>query len=384
MRISPLGYAKLAVLAAIIALVTLLIIWSRAQYTIDGVIAVENQPTPSDLEVRLIAASVEDDVALLTNDLAMLQQSLTHTIVTQLAARVAIEKKARQKKDTLDVDTLDVSRRTSRTGDDLGPRTPDEENELAARMERYLSYALYCRERMKECGVGTAFYEHGAQFWEDKVAALRASGRLAADDATRAYETEWLAGQGLGDEPVQRVRAFISTNAVYRELHKELTDAAARKQAERAAAKKPKEGGLVAGSALTTNDVLPLVDALLRTLQQRQQEALLRAEEGMLNATLGITRVDNEGRFAFKNGSVQPGHFVVFARMEVLSLDGERMEYMWFEPVYVPLKRFAFNKRVTARLTELNTRTPAVLNAAPPSRDTIISTIVTELRSSAL
>jgi hypothetical protein len=39
---------------------------------------------------------------------------------------------------------------------------------------------------------------------------------------------------------------------------------------------------------------------------------------------------------------------------------------------------------VTARLTELNTRTPAVLNAAPPSRDTIISTIVTELRSSAL
>lgn len=383
MRISPLGYAKLAVLAAVIALVALLIIWSRAHYTIDGVIAVEGQPTPSGLEVRLMAASIEDDVALLTNDLAMVQQSLTHTLVTQLAARVAVEKKARQQKDTLDVDILDVSRRTAGRGDDLGPRTPDEERELAARMERYLSYALYCRERMKECGVGTAFYELGAQFWEDKVAALRDSGRLAADDATRAYETEWLAGQGLGDEPVQRVRALVSTNAVYRELHQEQTEAAAKKQAKRNAVTKPKEGGIVTGSALSTNDVLPLVDTLLRTLQQRQQEALLRAEESMLNATLDITRVDDEGRFIFKGGSVQPGHFVVFSRMEALSLDGERMEYMWYEPVYVPLKRFAFNKRATLRLTELNTRTPAVLNAAPPARDTIISTIVTELRSSA-
>jgi len=383
MHISPVGYAKLFGLAATITLIALLVVWSRAHYKIEGVIAVEGQATPANLEVRLMAISADDDIARLTNELIAAQQVMTQTIVTQLAARVSAAKAAALAKSTLDITSLDVSRRADKSAGDLGPLTPAEEAELAARMERYLSYSMYCREQMKTCRVGSAFYEHGAQFWEDKVAKLRDHGRLAADEATRAYETEWLDHQGLGEEPSQRVRSFVSTNAVFLALHKEMQATLAQKKKDRTPAKPAKEGGIMAGCAITTNDVMTLVDETVRALQQQQKDILPRAEESMLNATIAIAHADGDGRFVFTGGSVQPGRYIVFSKMEALSLDGERMEYMWYEPVYVPLKRFAFNKRATVRLTELNTRQPAVLQAAVPTRDELFAIILTDLRSSA-
>ncbi len=383
MHISPVGYAKLFGLAATVTLIALLVVWSRAHYAIDGVIAVEGQPTPANQEVRLMAISADDDIARLTNELIATQQALSQTIVTQLAARVSAAKAAALATRTLDITSLDVSRRADNSAGELGPLTPAEETEVAARMERYLSYSLYCRERMKDCRVGSAFYEHGAQFWEDKVAQLRDSGRLAADEATRAYETEWLNHQGLGEEPSQRVRSFVSSNAVFLALHKEMQTKLAHMKKDRAPSKTIKDGGIIAGCAITTNDVMTLVDEARRALQQRQQDALPRAEESMLNATIAVAHADGDGRFTFTGGSVQPGRYIVFARMEALSLDGERMEYMWYEPVYVPLKRFAFNKRAMVRLTELNTRQPAVLQAAVPTREALFATILTDLRSSA-
>lgn len=385
MHISPVGYAKLVGLAATIALIALLVVWSRAHYTIDGVIAVEGQQPPTNMEVRLMAISADDDIAMLTNELIAAQQAVIQTIVTQLAAQVNAAKAAALATRALDIASLDVSRRADNdtSPGELGPLTSAEEAELAARMERYLGYALYCRERMKDCRVGGAFYEHGAQFWEDKVTKLHDNGRLAADEATRAYETEWLDRQGLGEEPSQRVRSFISSNAVFLALHKKTQAAPPPKKKERANANKIKEGGLIDGCALTTNEVMLLVDAAVRAMQQRQQDALPRAEESMLNATLAITRADGDGRFSFTGGSVQPGRFFVFAKMEALNLDGERMEYMWYEPVYVPLKRFAYNKRATLRLTELNTRQPAVMQASVPTREALFATVLTDLRSSA-
>jgi hypothetical protein len=383
MHISPVGYAKLFGLAATITLIALLVVWSRAHYKIEGVIAVEGQPTPASLEVRLMAISADDDIAMLTNELVATQQALTQTIVTQLGARVTAARAAARAKRALDITSLDVSRHADKSAGETGPLTPAEEAELAARMERYTTYALYCREQMKTCRMGGAFYEHGARFWDDKVAQLRSSGRLAADEATRAYETEWLDHQGLGEEPSQRVRAFVSSNAVFLALHKETQTKPAPMKKERAPAKTVKEGGLIAGCAITTNDVMTLVDEAVRTLQHQHTDGLPRAEESMLNATLAIAHTDGDGRFTFAGGSIQPGRYIVFARMEALSLDGERMEYMWYEPVYVPLKRLAFNKRATVRLTELNTRKPAVLQAAVPTRDELFATILTDLRSSA-
>ena len=229
---------------------------------------------------------------------------------------------------------------------------------------------------MTLCAVGRGYYEHGAAFWDHKIAPLRDVGRVAAEEATHNYRTTWHDGVGLGQEPVQEVHWYSATNTFSEGR------AAADKPAQQAKKHAPKkEGGIIAGSSITSNDVLTLADTVVTAMRQRVDESVARAESAMLAATLDRTETDEEGAFSFRGGSVEPGRYLIFSKLSVLSLDGERLEYMWFEPVTVPLKRLAFNKRTTVELTEQNTRRPAILEMRMPVRDEVCSRIMSTLRS---
>lgn len=405
MRISIVGVGKLAGLAAGIALLTLLVLWSRARYTIEGSVRVEEGSAAGparQVEVRLVSQNYEDSVAQLVQQYQRAYEAVLQAAVTQLIAKVndiAASTNAaggagglslealppadtRSARERLRDEHPEVQRLVRALEKELGPLTDDERKDVSARVQRYLEFSLYCREMMQVAPVGARFYERAAEYWEERAEALKKTGRAITDDAALSYETEWFTG-GLGDEPVQRVSRISRTNeALLAALREARSGEQAPAPTPAAPPQKPRRsGGVLPHSSLTSNDVQTALAAALRELQHTHDTVVRAAEDALLDETLDIAATGDDGRFAFRGDTVQPGSYIIFAKYDILSLEGEQMQLVWFEPVAVSLRRFAFNKSTRLDLTELNQRRPAVMDLRVPAQEALFATLVEEVRN---
>jgi len=394
------GVGKLAGLAAGIALLTMLVLWSRAHYSIEGSVGVDEGSAAGparQVEVRLVSQNYDESVAHLTEQYQRAYEQALHAAVTQFVAKVndiagatnaagqagglsldalapADERSAREQ---LRDEHPDVQKLVRALEKEIGPLTDDERKEVSARVQRYLEFSLYCRELMPLAPAGNRFYERAAQYWEERAETLKKTGRTITDDAALTYETEWTDG-GLGEEPVQRVSRFSRTN----EALLAALAGSTRTAAPKPAANKPqpaqtkRAGGVLPNSTLTSNEVLAAVAAVQRELQHTYDNLLRAAEEALLDETLDITATSDDGRFVFRGDTVQPGAYLVFSKYEILSLEGEQMQLVWYEPVTVSLRRFAFNRSTRVALNEMNQRRPAVMELKVPAQDELFATLV--------
>ncbi|MCX7847729.1 MAG: hypothetical protein N2595_06860 [bacterium] len=406
MRVSIAGIGKLVGLAAGLVLLVLLVLWARANYAIEGRIVVEEGSAAGParhVEVRLISKNYEQTVAQLARQYEQEQERVLSAVVTQLLTKVndipvvtngsrtagelALEElapaAARSAAVALREEHPDVQRLAKALEKELGPLSDDERREVSARLRRYLEYSLYCRDAMKAAPIGARFYERGAQYWEERADQLKNTGRVLIDDAACTYVTEWMSG-GLGDEPVQRVTRVVRTNEALLSALKRVQargrTVPATQREEKAKSPQRRYGGLLPQSSLTSNDLQTAVIAAQRELQ-RSYEAMMRAaEEALLDETLDTTTTDDDGRFVFRGEAVQPGSYLIFAKYEIVSLEGEQLQLVWFEPVTITLRRFAFNKATRLQLTELTQRRPAVMELRVPTQDGLSASVLQRLR----
>ena len=404
MRISIIGVGKLAGLAAGIMLLTLLVLWSRARYTIEGSVRVEDGSAAGpakQIEVRLVSQNYEESVAQLVQQYQRAYEAAVQAAVTQVAGKVndiRTPTNAVGRAGDLSLDALapadtrsarerlrdehpDVQKLVRALEKELGPLTEDERKDVSARVRRYLEYSLYCREMMQVAPVGARFYERAAQYWEERAEALKKTGRAITDDAALSYETEWITG-GLGDELVQRVSRVSRTNEALLAALRQARSGEAPPKPKPAAPpqKQPRGGGVLPNSTLTSNELQQALAATLRELQHRHDTVVRAAEDALLDETLDITVTDDDGRFVFRGDTVQPGSYLIFAKYEIVSLEGEQVQLVWFEPVTVTLRRFAFNKSTRLDLTELNQRRPAVMELRVPREQELAATVMEQLK----
>lgn len=401
MRISIIGVVKLVTLGVVLAFIVLIVLWARAKYAIQGRIYVEEGSAAGparQIEVRLVNKNYEDTVARLAREFERAAEQTMYAAVTQLAGKVndipvatnrtrdagelSLDElspaEARAARATLQEEHPDVQRLVKALEKELGPLTDDERKEVSARVRRYLAFSLYCREVMPAAPLGSRFYERAAQYWEERAEQLKKTGRVIIDDAALSYVTEWMTG-GLGDEPVQRVSRVSRTNEALRtalaraaNVAKEPRATTPRKPAHPA----PRTGGVLPHSSLTSNDLFAVVTATQRELQRVLEQTLRAAEEGLLDETLDLTTTDDDGRFVFRGETVQPGEYLIFAKYDIVTLEGDPVQLMWFEPLTISLRRFAFNKTTQLDLTELNQRRPAVMELRVPSADELRTTLL--------
>jgi hypothetical protein len=272
----------------------------------------------------------------------------------------------------------------------LEPLTDEERTQVTERVQRYLDFALYCRNQMEEVNVGADFFELGAQYWEDRATRLKEMGRLLVDDAEPSYETSWLPYAGLGEEPSQKVLTVVRADkrAQLGAIERAKSEAAgsAKKQAREkgraaTARRQVDEGGVIAGAPVTTNEILDLVTRVQQRLRQQYVDMLKRSDEKLLALTVEQVTTDEDGRFIFSGDVIQPGDFLLFARYDMLTTDGEQVEFMWFQPVAISLRRFAFDKSTVVALDELNQHRPACLEVAEPTRETLFDEMVAVLKA---
>jgi len=404
MRISIVGVGKLAGLAAGITLLTLLVLWSRARYTIEGSVRVEEGSAAGPakrIEVRLVSESYEESVAQLARQYQQAYEAAVQAAVTQLAAKVnnirtptnaagragglsldaLAPADARSARERLREEHPDVQKLVRALEKELGPLTDDERKDVSARVQRYLEYSLYCRDMMQVAPVGARFYERAAQYWEERAEALKKTGRAITDDAALSYKTEWTTG-GLGEELVQRVSRYSRTNQALLAAREAARsgEAAPTPTPATPPRKQPRGGGVLPHSTLTSNELQQVLAATLRELQHTHDTVVRAAEDALLDETLDIAVTDDEGRFVFRGETVQPGSYLVFAKYDILSLEGEQVQLVWFEPVTVTLRRFAFNKSTRLDLTELNQRRPAVMELRVPREHELAATVLEQLK----
>jgi len=398
MNFSPVVFARIGAVVVGAGLIALVVLLSRTEYAIKGTIQVDTGAyvNPArQCDVRLMQQLVEQEMNMLAAgyDTFRAQQfgpavaklrDAFHTATNGHAAGAAaktalsLEDIVRKSISTVtpeDLATKSAGELADKAAEGLPPLTDDEREQVTSRVKQYLEHAVYCRDITQLAPIGAQFYEGAAQYWEDRVSRLKDSGRLITDDAQGVYKTEWLDTGGLGDEPVQRVSMTGKTNVPV--IARKKTDGTA----ARAARKKVKEGGVIAGCPLTSNDFTTAAAGIHRALQQQYQQMLARADNLMLEQTLDKMTTDDEGHFVFKGDAVQPGNFILSARYDSLSAEGERIEYTWFEPVSIPLRRFAFDKATTVRLDELNQKKPPHLALRAPAQEDIVDELIESVKT---
>jgi len=73
---------------------------------------------------------------------------------------------------------------------------------------------------------------------------------------------------------------------------------------------------------------------------------------------------------------VQPGNFIIFSKFDILSTEGDPIEFMWFNPVNVSIKRLAFDKTTIVNLDELNLSKPPYLDIYIPEKEELYLELV--------
>ena len=390
MHISPSLIGKIIGAVAVIAICIPLFLWSRANYSIEGTIQVDTGAyiNPArNIEVRLIHGSVMKEMETLIADYKNYNSFIKDSIAEILLTNLLDKSTGQGGKGTTDLIKEMMSGTSGNTNQmqkslaDLLLSKPDaaETEEVNALVSTYYYNANYCRDDQEFCPNGSTFYGKAAEFWDNKAENLKKYKRLAANDATKNYETTWIDSGGLGSEPVQVVKSFIKTDINLTKI-----DGSGKDKSETAVSDKKEKlspGQLIPGSNITTNDIIAAAAELKRDLQQKYQSVLKKSNELLIQMILDQINTDEEGRYIFKGNAVRPGDFYISSKYDILSSEGERVEFSWFEPVTISLKRLAFNKSTIVNLDELNQSVPPVYNIYIPTRDELYIDIVDMLKA---
>jgi hypothetical protein len=398
MRISPAGIGKIAGVVVCVAVIAIWLLWSRTEYSVRGTVQVDTGAYVSpgaNIDVHLILASVDEDVKKLVAEFAQLRASrISQSVVTLVAetAPVAPESAAAADpfglslehviSDSLKDSPSATAAKKLPVNNQLvqslkEPPSQEEKDEISLRIQEYLEYAMVCRDSMESCPVGKNFYLKGAEYWEKKASDLQEKGRLVYDEATPNYSTVWETFSGLSQAPVQYVIREIRVDpTLLNQVDKQLAGVGEKPVPE----KKKEPAKKLQIADVPTNEIMAVAVELERVLKERNQYVITETAKLLQEKILYTKQTDSDGSYVFNGADVLPGTYVVFTQYDVLSAEGEPVEFMWYCPVTVPLSRMALKKTVAMNLNELNQSKPATLEMYIPEQGELYLQLIDEIQ----
>ena len=388
MKISPSLIGKISGAIAVIAICIPLFLWSKSNYTIKGRVQVDTgvYVNPArNVDVKLILGSVEDQLKILVSEYENYRDFRKEKTI-----ELILEQKKQSTSNSLEKSDSNTTKNAisnmlastvGKTGETWKinlAELDDEERELVTTLvSKYYQNSNYCRDQAAGCPIGAVFYEKGSLFWESKADNLIENKRIIFDEISTNYITTWVNG-GLGGEPVQVVETVIITNITFQEIKAALGDTHEEDPAE-----KPKQidrSAILLDLNISTNDILGAVTDLKKDLQQKYRAILSKSDDLLIEMILDQVTTDENGDYIFKGKSVKPGKYFISSQYDILSSEGERVEFSWFNPVTISLKRLAFDKSSVVNLDELNQSKPPVDNIYIPDTDELLLDVLDGLK----
>ncbi len=388
MKISPSLIGKISGAIAVIAICIPLFLWSKSNYTIKGRVQVDTgvYVNPArNVDVKLILGSVEDQLKILVSEYENYRDFRKEKTI-----ELILEQKKQSSSNSLEKSDSNTTKNAisnmlastvGKTGETWKinlAELDDEERELVTTLvSKYYQNSNYCRDQAAGCPIGAVFYEKGSLFWESKADNLIENKRIIFDEISTNYITTWVNG-GLGGEPVQVVETVIITNITFQEIKAALGDTHEEDPAE-----KPKQidrSAILLDLNISTNDILGAVTDLKKDLQQKYRAILSKSDDLLIEMILDQVTTDENGDYVFKGKSVKPGKYFISSQYDILSSEGERVEFSWFNPVTISLKRLAFDKSSVVNLDELNQSKPPVDNIYIPDTDELLLDVLDGLK----
>ena len=370
MKMSPTLISKIATVIIAVGICAVAFLWLRSTYSIQGNVQIDTGVEVIEArqtDVILIQGFVTEDLEKFVAEYNSFEKQQTENTLNQLLKKSkekADAKKSKEKPKTKIGKKIKI----------LNNENNETENEtIGKRVREYAENAVYCREEIPEIREGKEFYEVGALFWEEKITNLKDFDKLIVDDASLNYETAWRSTGGLGTEPIQIVRAVIRTNIFYVKPSNPAPEIPEKKP------EKLKIDEVIPGSFLTKKEVMSFAIALNKGLRSEYKEISRKSSDLILTMTMEQTQTDDKGNFIFKNKVVQPGNFIVYTKFDILSIQGEPVEFMWFNPVNISIKRLAFDKTTILNLDELNQSKPPYLDIYIPETEEIFIRLLDKL-----
>ncbi|RLD11319.1 MAG: hypothetical protein DRI44_03835 [Chlamydiae bacterium] len=395
MKISPSLIGKIFGAIAVIAICISLFLLSKANYSIKGHIQVDTGTyiNPArNVDVKLILGSVEDQLNMLVKEYESYRdfrkEKTIEAIFEQMNPKTTNSSQnaqaARSKETITSVlsSITGTSLETGATGKikiNLSKLDDKEREQVTTLVSKYYQNSTYCRDQAIECPIGAIFYEKGSFFWESKADNLVKNKRIVFDEITTNYITTWVDG-GLGHEPIQVVKAVVVTNLTLREIKAALGET----NDEEVVVKKEKEidtSVILSNFNISTNDVIKAVIDLRKDLQQKYQAILSKSDNLLIEMILDQVTTDENGNYIFKGKTIKPGKYFVSSQYDILSSEGERVEFSWFNPIAISLKRLAFNKSSIINLDELNQSKPPVNDIYIPETNELVLDILDGLNN---
>ncbi len=388
MKISPSLIGKISGAIAVIAICIPLFLWSKSNYTIKGRVQVDTgvYVNPArNVDVKLILGSVDDQLKILVSEYENYRDFRKEKTI-----ELILEQKKQSTSNSLEKSDSNTTKNAisnmlastvGKTGETWKinlAELDDEERELVTTLvSKYYQNSNYCRDQAAGCPIGAVFYEKGSLFWESKADNLIENKRIIFDEISTNYITTWVNG-GLGGEPVQVVETVIITNITFQEIKAALGDSHEEDPAE-----KPKQidrSAILLDLNISTNDILGAVTDLKKDLQQKYRAILSKSDDLLIEMILDQVTTDENGDYIFKGKSVKPGKYFISSQYDILSSEGERVEFSWFNPVTISLKRLAFDKSSVVNLDELNQSKPPVDNIYIPDTDELLLDVLDGLK----
>jgi len=362
MKFSPKFIAKIAGGVIGVGICAVAFLWLRSTYSIQGTVQIDTgievrQAVQTD--VILIQGFVTQDLEQLVLEYNKFKDEQTKKTITQLLKKSKENGGTKKEEPKIEIKEEKVN---------LVILTDEAEKEIVTkRIREYAENAIYCREEVPLIKEGQEFYKKAATFWEEKISNLKDFDKLVVDDASLNYETAWLPG-GLGSENIQVVRAIIRTNLVSVDISKPILEIPEEKPSP---PEKPKIDEVFPGSFLTEKEVKDFAVALNKSLKSEYKTIARKSSDLILSMTIEQTKTDEKGLFVFDNKVIQPGKYLIYTKFDILSMEGIPVEFMWFYPVNISMKKLAFDKTTFINLDELNQSKPPYLNIYLPENEEI-------------
>ena len=384
MKISPALIGKIVGAILVIAICIPLFLWSKSNYSIKGQIQIDTGAYISparNVDVKLIMGSVDDELKMLVNEYESYKNFRKEEIINAILVQKTQPPTNSSEKTKIDTAKNVVQKILTSKNEETGEikfnlnKLDDKERELVTSLvSEYYHKSNVCRDEAADCPIGAIFYEKGSLFWENKADALVENKRIVFDEITTNYVTTWMNG-GLGGEPIQIVKTVIVTNITIREIMAALGKMPKEEPKEAKVEEKVEKidrRAVLADYNFSTNEIMDTVVELKRDLQQKYRTLLQKSDDLLIEMILDQVTTDENGNYLFKGKSIRQGKFFISSQYDILSSEGERIEFSWFHPANISLKRLAFNKSTIVNLDELNQSKPPVNNIYIPDTEELL------------
>jgi len=397
MKVSPALIGKIVGAIVVIAICIPLFLWSKSNYTIKGQIQIDTGSYISparNVDVKLILGSVDDELKMLVNEYESYKNFRKEETINSILDQKKHSPTNSSEKTKIGTAKIDAAKdvikkmmtsQDGKSGENKFNLTKldDHERELVtALVSDYYQKSNACRDEAADCPIGAIFYEKGSLFWENKADNLVENKRIVFDEITTNYVTTWVNG-GLGGEPIQMVKTVIVTNITIQEIMAALGKTIKEKTEEVKPEEKVKKidrQAILVDYNFSTNDIMNAVIELKRDLQQKHRTLLQKSDDLLIEMILDQVTTDENGNYIFKGKSIRQGKFFISSQYDILSSEGERIEFSWFHPANISLKRLTFNKSTIINLDELNQSKPPVNNIYIPDTEELLLDVLDGLK----